>query len=191
MDNYLEDIKDVVLIITPIATLFITVRTINKWKTEFQAKAYFDCSYRFLKTVYSLRDTFSGMRANFIVPSEFLPKTDSKNYNRENECFILENRSIPFKEALNNFYSIMPEVETLFTKETRKICGEINVVVFQYNMYVNEYLQLIDNTNNFEHLGTVRKNIFSDPNDDKLKTDLDAAISKIENAVSKYLKLNN
>ncbi len=191
MNNYLEDIKDVVLIISSIATVFIAVSTINKWKTEFKAKVYFDCSYRFFKIVYSLRDTFSSMRANFIVPSEFLPKTDSKNYNRENECFILENRSIPFKEVLNNFYSIMPEVEILFTKETREICREINVVVFQYNMYVNEYLQLIDNTNNFEHLAAIRKNIFSISNDDKLKTDLDAAISKIESAVSKYLKLNN
>lgn len=182
-------LKDIVLIISPIATLIITLFTINKWKTEHTAKSYFECSFRFLKAVYNLRDHFKTLRSPYISPGEMLPLTGKANYESHNMYHVFSKRAVPFNQALNEYHSIMPEVEILLGKDTRKLCDEIYAVISDYMLASNEYLQLIDNTNNFDHLKEVANTFFYQGKDDKLMKRFEEVTVRIENAVSEHLKL--
>lgn len=178
-----------VLLLTSVATIGLTIYTINKWKTEYKTKAYFECASKVLKTSYSVRDNFASLRAGFISALEYPQPLDLKK-DLDNTVFIVNNRLGPFKESLNEYYSFLPEIEALFGSEIRAICNKVNSIVNSYYMSLNEYLQLIDNTNNVEHLAEVRKTIFSSTdNDDRLKDDLDNVIIEIETEVRKYMLL--
>ncbi len=187
----LDTVKDVVLIAIPIATFFLALFTIDKWKKEYKAKVYFDCSFKFLKSAYTLRDQFMSMRSPLTYAGEMLPRAaeNEDNYERENLIYCLNNRYKPFQEALNNFYSVFPEVEVLLGKEVIKVCWDINLVVSKYNDAVNEYIQLVGVTNNFEHLASISQKVYNNTTPNKLKDEIDAAILKIETAVSKHLNL--
>lgn len=189
--TFLEDIKNAVLILTPIATFLLALFTVNKWKKEYRGKILFDCSFKFLKSAYSLRDQFMSMRAPFILAGEMLQKTpdNTDNYEQENMVYYLNNRYKPFQEALNNFYSVFPEVEILLGKEVIKVAWDMNHIITRYNMAVNEYVQLTGVTNNHEHMAEVASEVFSNKTPDKLKDEMNTLIEKIESAVSEHLKL--
>ena len=188
----LENVKDIILILTPIATFLLALFTINKWKKEYRGKIYFDCSFRFLKSVYALRDQFMSMRSAFITAGEQLPREGSyDNYENENTRYYLINRAKPFQETLNVFYSNVPEVEVLLGKEVRELCQNINSVVGKYYMARNEYIQLVGITNNNEHLKEISKSVFYITDKDELGDELEKIIKKIERAVSVHLKLIN
>lgn len=175
----------------PIATFLLALFTVNKWKKEYRGKILFDCSFKFLKSAYSLRDQFMSMRSPFIHAGEMLQKTpdNTDNYELENMVYYLNNRYKPFQESLNNFYSVFPEVEILLGKEVIKVAWDMNHIITRYNMAVNEYVQLRGVTNNHEHIAEVASQVFSNKTPDKLKDEMNALIEKIEAAVSEHLKL--
>lgn len=81
----LTTIKDLVLIVTPVITILIAIHGINKWKNEFRSKAYFEASYKLLKSVYKLRNNFATLRNSFIMANEMLAQNDNiLNYDIEN-----------------------------------------------------------------------------------------------------------
>jgi hypothetical protein len=187
----LDNIRNIVLILTPIATLLLAFFTINKWKKEYKAKMLFDCSFKFLKSAFTLRDLFMSMRSPLIYAGEMLPKTteNKENYERENMAYYLSNRYTPFRDALNNFYSVFPEVEALMGKDVIKVAWDINHIVTKYNMAVTEYIQLRDFTNNYDRMAEISGLVFSNQTPDKLEEEMHACIQKIETATSKYLLL--
>jgi len=188
--NTIQVIKDLFLIITSLIATLIAIYTLNQWRKEFKAKTYFDCAYRLLKSTYSLRDTFASMRAPFISPNENEVDPRSNLFDESsNTQFILRNRSAPFKESLNNFYSILPEAEVLFKTEIREIKKEVNDIVSLYIMKRNEYIQLIGNTNNFEHLKEVKSFVYGGNNEDVLNGRLENAIIRIENLLTEHIIL--
>jgi len=187
---YLPILKDIVLILTALATATVAIIGITKWKSEFKGKTYFEVSYKFLKSVYKLRDNFSALRANFISVNEMLPNDDDiKNYDYENTRFVINNRLKPFNEAYNEFNSILPEIEALFGMELKEKCLQIKHVFFLYQDNLNSYMQLYGKTNNMEHFAELAKGVFMQSKEDKYKTDLDKLISSIETEISKHIKM--
>jgi len=187
---YLSAIKDIVLILTALATAAVAIIGISKWKNEFKGKTYFEVSYKLLKSIYRLRDSFSALRANFISVNEMLAKDDDiKNYDYENTRFVINNRLKPFNEAYNDFNSILPEIEALFGIELKEKCVQIKHVFFLYQDNLNSYMQLYGNTNNMDHFAELAKGIFMQSKEDKYKTDLDKIISSIETEISNHIKL--
>lgn len=190
MTYCLPIIKDITLILTALVTATVAIIGITKWKSEFKGKTYFEVSYRFLKSVYKLRDNFSALRAGFITTGEILPKNDNlKDYDYENTRFIISNRIKPFNEAYNEFKSIIPEVEALFGKDIKEKCNQISHIFGLYQSDLNEYLQLYGKTNNMEHFAKLAKGVFMQSKEDKYKTDLDKIISSIETEISNHIKL--
>lgn len=189
--SYLPIIKDIVLIITTLATASVAIISISKWKNEFKGKKYFEISYKFLKSVYRLRDNFTALRANFISINEMLPNDKNiKNYDYENTQFVISNRLKYFNEAFNEFNSILPEIEALFGTELKEKCVHIKDVLFLYQDNLNSYLQLYGKTNNMEHFAELTKGVFMQSKEDKYKTDLDKLILSIESEISKHIKMN-
>jgi hypothetical protein len=183
-------LKDIVLILTALATAIVAIFGITKWKSEFKGKTYFEVSFKFLKSVYKLRDSFSALRANFISVNELLPNgNDIKNYDYENTWFVINNRLKPFYEAYNEFNSILPEIEALFGKEFKDKSVQITHVIFRYQNNLNEYMQLYGKTNNLEHFTKLGNGVFMQSKDDEYKTELDKIISIIETEISKHIKM--
>jgi hypothetical protein len=187
---YLTILKDIILILTALTTAIVAIFGITKWRSEFKGKTYFEVSFKFLKSVYKLRDNFLALRANFISINELLPNdNDIKNYEYENRRFVINNRLKPFNEAYNEFNSILPEIEALFGKEFKKKCVQIGHVIFLYENNLNEYMQLYGKTNNMEHFAELGNGVFMQSKDDKYKTELDEIISSIETEISKHIKM--
>lgn len=186
----LSDIKDVVLICVSITTISVTIYAFNKWKTEHTAKIKFDCAYKVLKALYLVRDNFNSLRAPFIATWELPKDLNFSNIDERNEMeYVINGRLKPFQESLNQYNSLLPEVEVLFSKEVRNVCQEVNGTVRVYYFKVNEYLQLIDNTNNHEHLAEIKKDVFNTSKNDKLEEELKIIVDKVEKAIRKYIAL--
>ena len=127
--------------------------------------------------------------SSFVITAPLAKTPENKDdYERQNAYYIFNNRYKPFQEALSNFYSMFPEVEVLFGEDLVKVCWDINLVVSQYRMSLNEYLQLVG-TNANMRLVEVRKDIIHFDGKDKLKDDLEVAVEKIRKAVSKHIDL--
>lgn len=187
---YLPILKDIVLILSTLATATVAIIGITKWKSEFKGKTYFEVSYKFLKIVYRLRDNFSALRTNFISVNEMLPKDENiKNYDYENTRFVIDNRLKPFNEAYNEFNSILPEIEALFGRGLKEKCVQIKHVFFLYQDNLNSYMQLYGKTNNREHFGRLAEGVFMQSKEDKYKTDLEKIITSIETEISKHIKM--
>ncbi len=60
-----------------ISKCFVAIFGITIWKSEFKGMTYFEVSFKFLKSIYKLRDSFTALRANFISVNELLPKDHS------------------------------------------------------------------------------------------------------------------
>lgn len=69
----LTDIKDIVLIISSLVTIFIAFTSLQKWQLELKGKVLYDYARVFLINLYTIRDTFKYIRNAFIGVNEFDP----------------------------------------------------------------------------------------------------------------------
>lgn len=186
----LSYIKDLVLIISSLTTVFIAIYSIRKWRKEFRVKVNYDLSRSLLKTIYATRDKFKGVRSELIMINEYIPNyKHGTTKTSENYHYVFKNRLIYFNESYSDFLSLLPEAEVVFGKKIRKECQEIIGMVQSYLFSLNEYLQIVDSTNNYENLKEVNSIVFSHHSDDKFGDNFEIIIKKIEQSLIKNIKI--
>lgn len=185
--HWIGVIKDIVSIIVSVATIIIISIGLSKWRSEFTGKRYYEVTFKLLKSVYNLRDQFLSLRSSYTSPGEMLQDTKIENYQKANNYFVMNNRLKSFNEALNEYRSILPEVEALpeVGKNLRNICSGLDREVLKYRFRLNEYLQLFDNTNNFEYLSNLAKTVYYQSEDDVIAKEFGRIILELEEKISK------
>ena len=186
----LSDIKDVVLIVSSMTTVVVAIYGLNKWRLEYKVKVNYELSRSLLKSIYSLRDRLDSLRSNFITANEFMPNYDFKKPNeRENYTYIFNNRLKYFNESYSDFLSQLPEVEVIFGKELRNDCVLITVEISSYLDNLNQFIQLVDNTNNVDYLNQIKKIVFRQTKDDKYRDNFEKLIVIVETKLTGFIKI--
>jgi hypothetical protein len=188
-NHLLGFIKDIVLILGSLTTIFLALIGIKKWKREHKGKLRYEFSRMLLKTIYTLRDQFKGVRSPFISASEFSPNYKQEfNDEANNYRFVFTNRLKPLNETSNELLSILPEVELEFDKEVRKIFEDLLSQIQLYKMSLNEFIQLTGNTNNDDHYVELQNVVFSNTKEDKTLKEFESIVTKAEAEINKWMK---
>ena len=184
-------IKDILLIVGSSTTIVFAFLGYSKWKKELKGRVKFELTRTLLKEIYSFRDAFKSLRSTFTFASEFPEGHDPRNHNeQENYRHIFSNRLKYFNESYNSILSLLPEVELEFEKDLLDLMRDLLNQITQYNMKLNEFIQLTGRTNNEEHYQELRKVIYDigekNPTTIKFMNTIDKIETKLKKEKKKY-----
>lgn len=139
----LSDTKDTVYIATALFTIGLAIFGYFKWKKELKWKAHFDFSYRFLKKVYTIRDTLNDQRSISYDRTEILepgpPSEEETMAQLNNTLKVYKKRSAKVSEAAQGYNGLLAEGEALIGKDFRKIADQLVVELNKYRNAIQQH----------------------------------------------------
>ena len=192
-------IKDIVLTIATITTVFVALYGLNKWKAEHKGKAYFDAAKVLLAAIYSVRNNFEIVRSGWLDASEFPEEYSAKHPSERTSkdkananWYVYKNRLGPLTLAMNELDTALIEGEILWGAEVkeqgRKINGSYNRLVRSIKDLVHEEHQGIVDRND-EMVKRYRQDVAtSRTSEDELSKQINASINYFEELLSPYVR---
>lgn len=187
----LQTIKDILLILGSTTTIIFAFVGFNKWKRELKGRTKYESSRKLLKALYSFRDAFKSLRSVLILASELPENYDRRKTDEAKEMqHVFTNRLKYFNEPYNSLRSLLPEVEIEYEAKLLDLFYDLFYQITLYHMKMNEYFQLIGNTNKDAHFQEVRKVILAigedNPTTKKFTSIVEQIESELKNEMKKY-----
>lgn len=192
-------IKDIILIVVALTTIFVAIYGLNKWKVEHKGKAYFDAAMELLAAIYSVRNNFEIVRSGWLDVSEFPEGYSSKHPSELSDedkanatWYVYKNRLGPLTLAMNELDIALVEGEVIWGSEVkeqgRKVNGSYNRLVRSIkNLVGDEYQGMTDPGD--EIVKRYRKDVASSrESEDDLSKQINVSVEYFEKLLSPYVR---
>lgn len=195
-------VKDIVLALAAVSTVYIAYKGIDKWKTELNGKAHFEVGRKLLNATYKLRDDIEICRSPMILAREFpnnytfsfFDKKATKEEEGNAYNHIYSNRLKPVYESMKEYDVIALEAEVLWGEsisekiEALRSCfRELNVSIQTH--VTNKYNENSDYKKDLKFYEEIRLNVESFKGvDNPLTKRINDSIKEIEKEIRPHFK---